>query len=148
MIITITADTVAWYGAILSSAVFLFEVYRYLRDRARLKITYKTGQEIWGDTGNGRFINLEKGVSFWTVDIANTGTKDIIVTQVGVNWKNKKGGAVISRDYTGFIKRFTLVPGDSRAITISEKLIKHSDVRNFWVNDATGREFKKYINWW
>jgi len=148
MTITISADFVAWYGAILSSCVFLFEIYRYLRDHARIKITYKTEQEIWGEDASGQLVNVEKGTTFWTVNIANTGTKDIIITQVGVEYKNKKGGAVISKDYTGHIQRFTLIPGDSKTITISEKLVKHKEVRYFWVKDATGREYKKRINWW
>lgn len=148
MIITITADVVAWYGAILSSSVFLFEIYRYLRDKARLKITYQTEQEIWGDQGNGQLVNLEKDTTFWTVNIANTGTKDIIIAQVGVEWKHKKGGAIISKDYTGHIQRFTLTSGDSKTITISEKLVKHGEVKFFWVKDATGQDHKKRINWW
>lgn len=146
MQITITANVVAWYAAILSTIVFLFEVYRYIKDKAKLKITYNTEQEIWGDKGNGQLVNLEKDTSFWTVNIANTGTKDIIIIQVGVEWKNRKGGGVISKDYTGSIQRFTLVPGDSKTITISEKLVSHQEVRNFWVKDATGKDHKKRIN--
>lgn len=147
MSITITSGTVAWYGAILSTIVFLFEVFKFLKDRPALKIAYKTNQQIVADDGTGKFVNVEKGTDFWTVSVANTGTKDVIVTQVGVEWKEKSGGAVLTKDYSGHVQRFTLVPGDSRTFTISEKLIDHTKVKKFWAKDGTGNEYKKRINW-
>ena len=147
MNITVTAGTVAWYGAILSTVVFLFEIYKFWKDRPALKITYRTNQQVVADDGTGNFVDTEKGTTFWTVAVSNTGAKDVIVTQVGVEWKGKSGGAVLTKDYSGHVQRFTLVPGDSRTFTISEKLINHTKVKKFWAKDATGKEYKKRINW-
>lgn len=137
--IEISATTVAWSGAIIATSSLAIGIYKVWIDRPRLKFSIAQAYEIWGTDTNGAFKNLSPGKEFWTVQIANIGRRHIIIDAVGVEWRDKQGGAFISRDYNGPVQRFELKPGYSRTITLDNTLIDPKRIKNIYVRDATGK---------
>lgn len=56
--IEISANTVAWYGAILSTISLLIGIYKIWIDRPRLKIFVTRDLEIWGIDIDESFKNI------------------------------------------------------------------------------------------
>jgi len=143
--IEISADTVAWYGAIVATTSLLIGVYKVWIDQPRLKFSVAREYEIWGTDTDGSFKNIEPGKAFWMIQIANIGRRSIILNSIGVEWRDKKGGALISRDYNGPVQRFELKPGNSRKIVINSALIDINRVKNIYARDTTGKSHRHKI---
>lgn len=141
--IEISASTVAWYGAILATVSIAFEGYRFWVNRSRLRICIKKDQEIWGEDENRKLVNLEPKEEFWTFSIANVGGQKVVIFQIGINWNYKKGGAIITKDYFGPVKRIELQPFESTSLTISNNLLTQDRIKEVWVKDAIGKIYIK-----
>jgi hypothetical protein len=140
--IEISADTVAWYGAIIATISLIVVIYKIWIDRPRLKFSVAKEYEIWGTDINNAFRNLEPGKEFWTIQIANIGRRNIIIDAVGVEWRDKSGCTFISRDYNGSVQHFEIKPGDSRQIVIDTTFIDPKRVKNIFARDGTGKSYR------
>lgn len=140
-----STDYVAWAGFLLSIVLGVFELWKYVNDKPKLKITFRFNQQIMGLDAYGRTTDVETGKTFWTVDVANTGTKNIIITSIEFSRTDTKKFSILTKDYSGPINRYTLIPGDNHSYTIGDDLIDPKKANNVFIRDATGKVFKKRI---
>lgn len=140
-------DYLGLAGLILSLALGGFEIYKYFNNRAKLKFRYGFEIEIVGSTVDGKMMKLEPGKTFWSVDISNVGSKDIIFNQICFTHKHTTISSILTKDYNGPINRFTLKPGDNHSFTISNELVNPKKVKEIIVMDATGKVYKKKVKY-
>lgn len=74
--ITISANVVAIYAALMSTIVGVVQLSNFLRDRARIKISARRNMEIIGAPGHHR-----KGLTI--VQVSNAGRRPVTITTVG-----------------------------------------------------------------
>lgn len=138
----------AWLGASGTVGLTLFEIFKYLKEKPSLKITCKFNREIYNQFIDGTLNKDQQLGTVWSIDLANNGTRTVIVT--GVSVENHKGkDALITKDSIGHeIKRLKIEPGDSFSITISEKLLSSKNLKKVVVTSAIGKDYKKRIYFW
>jgi len=140
-----STDIVAWSGLTLSVLVTIFDVYKYLDDKPRLKISKVYDQQIMAHNGYGELTDQETGKTFWTVNVANVGTKPIIIMDISFFRSDTDKTSILTKDYFGTIDRYTLTPGDSHTYTVPNELIPSNKTREIRVRDATGNVFKSKL---
>ena len=143
--IEISANIIALYGAILATISLLIGIYKIWIDRPRLKFSVDREYEILGTDTNGSFKNIEPGKTFWMIQIINIGRQSIIINSIGIEWRDRKGGALISKDYNGLVQCFELKSGNSRQIVINSALLDINRVKNIYARDATGKSHRYKI---
>ena len=83
--LTISAEAVAWYAAIVSTASLLVSAWSAWRDRARLVITARSGYHLQ---------NPPPGYSeekiYLTVSVANRGRRPVTIQKVWLTQKDSK----------------------------------------------------------
>lgn len=138
----------AWFGAVGTSALTIFEIYKYSKDKPTLKISCKFNREIYNQLLDGKVEKDKQLGTIWSIDIANTGTKIVVVT--GISVENHKGkDALITKDSIGYeIKKQKIEPGDSVSLTISEKLLDSKNLKTVVVSSAIGKEYRKRVYFW
>lgn len=138
----------AWFGAFGTVGLTLFEVYKYLNDKPKLKISTRFNQELYTEYVDGKLEKDKVQGTVWTINLANNGSKAIIVTSVAV--ENHKGkNALITQDSVGNrINRYKLEPGDSTSLTISEKLLDSKNLKTVVVTSAVGKEYRERVYFW
>ncbi len=153
IIVTVTTppssptDYAAWAGFILALLLGAFELWKYWNDKGKLKITYRFEQEILGRRLDGTFTKMENGKTFWSIDIANIGSKSIIVTTLTLTSTDTKKYYQVTKDFSGDIPRFTLVPGDNHSYTLPNDLFNPRKLKGIIITDATGRNYKKDVKY-
>lgn len=137
----------AWVGAIGTSVLTLFEIYKHLSNKAKLKITVSHGLEIIGSTKQGKMVNLHPDKTFWTVYVVNTGNKKVTITQMSINRNDTDVISMLTEDFHGRIKTYTLKPGSKgHDYTIPEGLIPYKNVDSVVLMDSTQKVYKKSIH--
>ncbi|TAL62472.1 MAG: hypothetical protein EPN88_13210 [Bacteroidetes bacterium] len=95
----------------------------------------------------GDFTEEASGKTFWIVDVANIGSKSVIVSSIEFAKSDTKKMSLLTRDYSGSVNRYTLIPGDSHSYTISDELLNPKRVSEIHIYDATGKTHKKKIRY-
>ena len=127
---TIT-DILAVYGALLATALAVWDFAKYAFERPRLRVTCYVGSMVTPGVG-------VTARNLLVYNIANTGGKPVVVTTVG--------GALRSGSYFMLVSQtvelpVTLQPGESRLVhgPMPEDI---ADVTKFIVHDGLGKEWK------
>ena len=140
--INITAESVAWYGAIVATFSFIvvsiLSVLTYLRDRAMVKIEKSEGFLIF-DSGT----TSENQVFLKAI---NTGRR--MITLTGAGFRLYKKGNLIFPNPKGM--QFPYELGEGKAVQLWEEkseLLKQikktrSKIKYAWFSDATGKIYK------
>jgi hypothetical protein len=124
---TIT-DVLAAYGALLATGLAVWDVLKYLLDRARLKVTCYVAEEF--TPGVGRTAS-----NLLAYNIANAGGKPIVVTTIGGSLRTGKHFMILQQSLPR-----TLQPGD--AITLTAPMPDDiDDVTQLFVHDALGKKW-------
>ena len=136
--ITITADAVAWYAAIVATLGSLVTGYAVWRDRARVKVLARPNMKItesWGDYSKGR--------TYIFIEVANVGRRPVHLQ--GLPWFTVKGQkkpvyAVKSR----WEPKDLLDEGENATMLCDQESLKVdlSTLDKIIVRDATGRKWK------
>lgn len=137
----------AWAGFTLSFFLACFEIWKYYNNRAILKITYRFNLEIMKMNAYGDLTKEPSNKTYWTVDIANVGSKNIIITSIAFSHFDTKKMSMLTRDLLGPIRRHTVIPGDNHSYTISTELLDPKKVNEVFIYDATGKVYKKRIRY-
>lgn len=140
-------DYAAWAGFILSLLLGLFEIWKYSNDRSKLKITYRFNQEILKMDYAGRFTKEPSGKTFWTVDISNVGSRNVIITSIAFSQHGTQKKSLLIKDLTGTIQRYTLIPGDNHSYTINDELLDPKTIKEVYLYDATGSVYRRKIKY-
>src|SRR4051812_37299306 len=85
--LTISADKVAWYGAVVATLGTIVQVLNFLRDKKSAKVTYQTNLQI----GDGRIL-YEPGL-YLRVKVVNVGRRPFTLSYVGLQYDNGIGVA-------------------------------------------------------
>lgn len=135
--IQISANTVAWYGAIVATGSLLASVYNSWKDRARIKIKYQKGMRIIGSPA------YSDKKTYFVITIINLGRRPIAIGNVGI--RLFKGGSLISADSLNNSNQILTEEKPETQIMIDQSEIDFSNVHFIDVYDRAGREYKKYF---
>ena len=133
MDINLTSLT-AFYGAIVSSILLGWSIYRDLSDKGKLYVYCYLGKEA--------IPGISISDELWLVYvITNTGKKPVIVTHIGGRYKKTKKNENFTDFMTSSFIKIKLEPGDNIVekckLSVLNKPIKH-----LWVIDALNRVYK------
>lgn len=139
--INITAENVAWYGAIVATLSFVFSfilgALAYLRDSAKVKVKKTEGFLAFGPELSEIQIFLEA---------INTGRRTITLTGAGLSLGKK--GNLIFPNPNGMQFPYELLEGKSTQLwSDKEELLqqlgeKKAKIKYAWFRDATGKIYK------
>lgn len=140
----ISANTVAWYGAIVATFGGLVSIYNVLRDRARIKIKYEPNMFIIG--GSSRY---KDGVKYLSISVINKGRRPIRIEQVYLrDFDKDKEGLVLTLPGSFYEERPKVITEESPTTTFITQQDKFNLEKIYCVVaiDGTGRSYKKYVN--
>lgn len=136
--LSISADTVAWYGAILATIGSVISLYNLLRDRAKIKLWYSFDNKIIGEF-------YEKGKEYLRVDVTNLGRRPIKVTHVGGQIHGESKTMLFSDSFQKQNEDRILTEQNPSVTYITDQ--DEIDRKRLWyvfVIDARGREYRTY----
>ncbi|OGE32714.1 hypothetical protein A3J19_03575 [Candidatus Daviesbacteria bacterium RIFCSPLOWO2_02_FULL_41_8] len=138
----------AWFGALGTFGLTVFEIYKYSKDKPNLKIICDFNREIVNEYLDGRTEVDKVQGTIWSITLANIGSKPVILTSVGV--ENHEGqDAIIGKDSIGNkVKKQKIEPGDSLNLIISEKLLSSKNLKTVVVTSAVGKRYRKRVYFW
>jgi hypothetical protein len=131
--INISADTVAWYGAILATIAGAKTLYDWWSDRNRLKIEWQFDMRMQGEDD-----------VFFMVTAINKGKRPIKITHVAVKEYGKKEVALLGHSFTNEEQRILT---DERPATQYPTVQHDLAPDTLWfviMYDARGREYRRY----
>lgn len=129
--IEITADTVAWYAAIIATISVAVHIMNTLKDRSKIKIIFHKSWKILGEPNN----------SYVMLDIANTGRRPITITHVGFTTESED---ILLKD--SFIHgQREITEGKSTTYLAKDSELPYKELRKAIVIDATGRKHLKKV---
>ena len=135
----ITAEAVAWYGAIVASAAAIFSGINLWRDRARVQVGVNPGMSMYPEDPG------EEGKTYTLISVSNRGRRPLTVTHVWFELEKDKGQRCLVADS---------VKGGPREVTEGKAvdyvlkdapevdLLAHKYV---CVSDATGRTHRRKL---
>jgi len=136
--IQISADNVAWYGAIVATGALLVSTYNIWQDRARIRIKYQKGM---------RMINSAPPYSddkdYFIITIINKGRRPVAIGNVAVRLFN--GKAFIAADSLNNANRILTEEKPVTQIMIDQNELDFSKTYYIEAYDKTGRRYKKYF---
>ena len=131
--ISVTA-VIATYGAVLSTAIAAWSIYRDLMDRGRLEVQCFIGKMI-----GGAHARDDSDYLVWT--ITNIGRRPLMVKMVGGTNRGKKHFIIGPRDLPKM-----LAPGEY-TLEYSVDIGKISnDLKDLWALDSLGKYWKARRN--
>lgn len=135
--IEISANTVAWYGAILATVGFILGLLNYLRDNAKIKVEVSEGWLTLGDSLSDDQIIIKA---------INTGRRTITLNNVGFILRG--GGSIIIPHPENITFPYELREGKSVLVytdkmsLLNELKNKKKEIKYAWFIDATGKIYK------
>jgi len=136
--IEISANVVAWYGAIIATFSIILAFLNYFRDRTKIKVKISQGFFTYGN-------NLGKEVNIF-IEAMNVGRHPVTLTGAGLTLKNGKQMFVIRPELISF--PYELQEGKSvqvsldRNETFQEAEKENSKISYAWYRVATDKVYK------
>lgn len=136
--IEISANAVAWYGAIVATIVAVVAVLGYLKDRAKIKVKISNGLLGYGD-------RLGDNVQIF-IEAINVGRRPVTLKGAGFSLKNKENIVILRPEPINF--PYELQEGKSVQIwTDRDGLLRdaakeNTRITHAWYRDATGKIYK------
>jgi hypothetical protein len=139
-------DAVALYGAGLSTALLVWEIYKYAQDRPKLSIkcfvavtniTFRPIDSAWGVTfeDDGQPTNDNP---FLAYRVTNVGSKEVVVVKVGGGFLD---GKTFSADYDTVKLPRRLAPADYFQYAAPPDVVRR-DLKFLGVWDSSGKMWK------
>jgi hypothetical protein len=139
MIINISVDAVAWYGAIVATASAIASGCAVWRDRIKLKVSVRPGMKITESFGN-----YSKDATYVVIEVANVGRRPIHLCQFPFfKLKGKKQGGLVVKG--PWHPKDHLEEGESATMLAKQDSLDLSQITCVLVKDATGRFWKGKI---
>lgn len=137
--ITISATTVAWYAAIISTFLLVIQILNFLRDRINVVVEVKPNIRVYGP---GEF---KEDVDYINITVKNKGKRPVTIQSVGFVTKKKKNKDGLLTD--SFTQRpRELSDGKSTDYLVEQSLIDFDEIKYFVAYDQAGRKFKGKIS--
>lgn len=136
--INISANTVAWYGAIIATIGFIFGTYNILRDRARIKVWYS-----WDNFIIGGFGNDDK--SYLRVDVTNLGRRPVKITHVAAKLHSTNHTLLLTSSFQKQNEDRILTEQNPSTYYLAEQEeLDQKDVWYIYAVEARGKEYRAY----
>jgi hypothetical protein len=132
-VITISAEVVAWYGAIVSTLTAGVSTWSVWRDKPSLRVTAQPNMMITGQIGP---YTPEK--TYIIIDVANTGRHPIVLDAAFLKVNRGKPYAFVKGDW---IPKANLSEGESAKMFCIQKDDYLDSITHIIVRDATGRKW-------
>lgn len=138
--ITVTAEAVAWYAAIVATVGFILSAYMAYRDRAQLRITVSPNMIALDGPED------EAGACLM-VHIANRGRRPVTVDAVGLIPKDPTRGEFLLTDS---VQPRTITEGKAESYLLRHSILEDQeihpeDLKRVIVRDQTGRIWGKRL---
>ena len=136
--INITAESVAWYGAIVATASVIFSGINLWRDRSRIKISHTKSWVMNTPT-------YDPNELYFNIEVRNVGRRTVALGNVGI--KLFDGSALLLPDSFNNRVNKVLTEQNPRAnfLTVN-KDIDFTKTHYITVFDEAGREYRKYFS--
>jgi hypothetical protein len=136
--INITAESVAWYGAIVATASVIFSGINLWRDRSRIKISHTKSWVMNTPT-------YDPNELYFNIEVRNVGRRTIALGNVGI--KLFDGSALLLPDSFNNRVNKILTEQNPRANFLTvHKDIDFTKTHYITVFDEAGREYRKYFS--
>lgn len=135
----ITANAVAWYGAIVASLGFVFGLYNILRDRARVKIEYGPDRKV---IGTGIY---DENKDYLCIKVINKGRRPIKIDQALLVELGNDKNLILADSFSD--KRIKVLSEECPSTTFmaQQDLFDLKKILYVQIEDGTGRKHKKYV---
>ena len=139
--IEISANSVAWYAAIISTVSVGVSIFNALKDRARVKITFQKKMLITGNYGPYPYTPDQ---NYCSLKVINKGFRPVHIEQIGAGLI--KGGYLIFADSFNAQKNKLLdEKNPSEFFLVPERTIEYNKISYFYALDKKGVTYKKYL---
>jgi len=136
--ISVSADAVAWYAAIVSTGLLIIEFLRFWRERVNLVLKCKANCRLYGTATTWPY-RADK--DYIIITVINKGKRPVTIQNVGYVPKNKKDKSGILHDSLARGSR-ELTEGKSTDYLLQQDLVDLTKVKYFVAYDLTGRMYK------
>lgn len=137
--IEISANVVAWYGAVVATAGFIFSAYSVWRDSARLKISISRKINLYNTNGL-----YKKNVDYIGVTVVNRGRRPIKISSAELLILGNKNRLFLTDSL--FDHRIQTITEDEpkKQFFVEEKDVDFDKIYCVVVKDGAKRVYKKY----
>jgi hypothetical protein len=130
--LSVTATVVAaWYGAIVATIGAFAHLANFLRDRAKVKVTFQRNMQILNDP-------RRQGMVFTLLTIVNSGRRPVTLTHVSFSYL-ERGGALLT-DVSPRLPA-QLTEGQEALAFVDEAITQFDRLKAFHARDAVGRTY-------
>lgn len=136
--VQISASAVAWYGAIVATFGFIFSTYNILRDRAKIRISYRRNSVVMN------YPPYDHNKKYITISVVNKGRRTVRIGNVAVKLFCTKGYTLVNDSIVGGRNQILTEENPQTVFFIEEECIKFDNAYCIFVYDGAGREYKKY----
>lgn len=143
--ITISATTVAWYGAIVATVSAFIAISNYFRDRARIKIKYRKDVKVTAGPGP-----YDPNKIYFNITVINKGRRPVNISKAAIRniGQDKKGKySLLSDSFWHGRSRVLDEKSPTTEFLVEQDLINFENAWYIEVYDATGRRYRKYLKW-
>jgi hypothetical protein len=138
--IQITANTVAWYGAIVATLSASVAIYNAWKDRPRIKIKYEVDQYMIGNE-----LLYPKDKKYLCVTVINSGIRPIRIEQASVQQYGTEGYLVLPDSFRDHRPKIIDEKSPRTTFATSQDQFNLDMIYRVIVKDGTGKEYFKYI---
>jgi len=131
--ISISASSVAWYGAILASLTTLKVLKDLWHDRSRVKIEWLFNMSITGETKK-----------YFLVNVINKGRRPVKITHVATKEYGQTRVGLLGHSLTNEKSRILTEENPSTNYPVVQGDISPKSLWYVVVYDARGKEYRKY----
>jgi hypothetical protein len=139
--IKISANSVAWYGAILATIGASISVYNAWKDRKQIKIFPQMNMRIF----NAR-PPFEENKDYFIVNITNTGRRPVAIGNVAIQYISGEN-FILADSIDNQDLRILTEESPHAIITSDQSIFDFSKMYCIMVYDKTGREYRKYYSY-
>ena len=139
--VTVTAESVAWYAAIISTFSAIKVLYDIFSEKRRIKISWRDDVSI----DKGEILGYDSSKSQFCVEVINTGKRPVKIVNVGYFKKN--GDKILFTDSINTLRASERVLTETNPSTSYLTPVDEIDNKNLWyvyALDATGKIHRKY----
>jgi len=134
--VTITAEAVAWYAAIVATAALAVQTVNLWRDRPRIRVSANLGQRV---TPGGPY---QPDTDYIVITVANSGRRPRTIEKVGFTQRLPgKSQPIIALGDSALWGPRELAEGRSAMWLIVQDDVTADEIEEVWAYDQTGKKY-------
>lgn len=138
--IEISANAVAWYGAIVASLSVIFSAYQIWRDSSRIKISLETGLNFYNAAPF-----YKENIEYIGVSVVNKGRRPIKITHATFLVLGDEKKLLLTDSFADHRKQVITEDEPKTQFFIEASLVDLGKIWCIVVTDGAGRDYKKYV---